>query len=135
MSLYPLQTEPRAIVHTNRVRPTKTYRLDIDNNKIGGYIDEKKALKQFILKAVLTARFRFPIYDTQYGCELKDLIGQDLPFNLLEAEIKRVIKDALIYDERVKDVRNFIITKTGDSVYITFDVDSIYGTISEEVSI
>ncbi len=133
MALSPLQQ--RAVEVIQQPRPTRTYKLDFDKGKIGGIVDGKDALKQFIHKAVITARFRFPIYDDQYGCELEDLIGQDIPYELFETEVKRVIKDALIYDDRINDVTNFNIEKTGDKVYISFTVDSIYGDLGQEVSV
>ena len=134
MALSPLQQQSeRAVEVIQQPRPTRTYKLDFDKGAVGGTIEGKDALKQFIYKAIITARFRFPIYDDQYGCELEDLIGQDIPFELFETEVKRVIREALIYDDRVLDVRNFNIHKKGDRVFIAFFVESIYGEISEEV--
>lgn len=116
------------------VQPTRTYSLDFDNGEIGGIVDGESAIRQFIRKAVVTARFRFLIYDDEYGCELDDLIGQDLPLPLLEAEIPRVITEALIYDDRVDDVDDFIIYREGDQLYIEFTVYLTDGTqITESV--
>jgi hypothetical protein len=138
MALSPLQPREERAVEVSQVErasPTKTYKLDFETGKISGIVDGKDALKQFIHKAIITARFRFPIYDDQYGCELDDLIGQDIPYELFETEVKRVIKDALIYDDRINDVTNFNIEKTGDKVYISFTVDSIYGDLNNKVVI
>lgn len=138
MALSPLQPKEERAVEVSQIErasPTKTYKLDFETGKISGIVDGKDALKQFIHKAIITARFRFPIYDDQYGCELEDLIGQDIPYELFETEVKRVIKDALIYDDRINDVTNFNIEKTGDKVYISFTVDSIYGDLNDKVVI
>lgn len=136
MALSPFQNpQDRVRQLTPRERPTRTYKLDFDKGAVGGTIEGKDALKQFVHKAVITARFRFPIYDDQYGCELEDLIGQDIPFELFETEVRRVIREALIYDERINDVRDFNIRKEDDKVFIEFTVDSIYGEISEGVSV
>lgn len=114
--------------------PTRTYALDIDTGEIGGIIDGEEAIRQFIRKAILTARFRFLIYDDEYGCELEDLIGQDVPYELLNAEIPRVITEALIYDDRVQDVTNFDIKRDGDNLYISFLVTLTNGNeINESV--
>lgn len=94
--------------------PTRTYALNLDTGEINGIIDEEDAIRQFIRKAILTARFRFLIYNDEYGCELEELIGQDVPFELLQSEIPRVITEALIYDDRIKDVSYFDIQRESD---------------------
>jgi phage baseplate assembly protein W len=102
--------------------PTRTYALDLDTGEIGGIIDGEDAIRQFIRKAILTARFRFLIYDDEYGCELEDLIGQDVSFELLNIEIPRVITEALIYDDRIQNVTDFDIQREGDKLFIAFRV-------------
>lgn len=114
--------------------PTRTYALNLETGEIGGIIDGETAIRQFIRKTVLTARFRFLIYNDMYGCELEDLIGQDVPFDLLQSEVPRVITDALIYDDRVEDVTNFEIKRESDKLYIAFTVVLTEGNeINEEV--
>jgi len=100
------------------IQPSLTYRIVGD--RIIGRVDGKEAVQQFIAKAIRTALNRFLIYDGQYGCELEDLIGANVTRELLDDEIPRVIREALIYDDRIADVTNFEITHTGDSVYVKF---------------
>lgn len=85
------------------------------------------ALKVWIEKAVRTARYRFPIYDFSYGCELEDIIGYDIPRVVLESEVQRVIREALIYDNRIKDVRDFVIERGGDWLKVSFTVITALG--------
>jgi Protein of unknown function (DUF2634) len=137
MALSPLQTEEdRVEVVTPTPEPSLTYRLDFENGAIDGFIDEDDALRQFIIKAIRTARFRYLIYDDDYGSELEDLIGADVTEAFLNEEIPRVIRETLIYDDRIADVRDFIITRKGDEVYIEFTVEKTDGgTLTEEVTI
>lgn len=100
----------------------RTYALDLDTGEIGGIINGESAIRQFIRKAVLTSRFRFSIYDDDYGCELDDLIGRDVSFEFLQTEIPRVVTEALIFDDRIKDVTNFDIQRESDKLYISFHV-------------
>ncbi|MCL6560736.1 MAG: DUF2634 domain-containing protein [Firmicutes bacterium] len=81
-----------------------------------------EALKVWIEKTIRTARYRFPIYTFQYGCELEDIIGLDIPSPVLESEVTRVIREALIYDNRIKDVRDFIFERGGDWLKVEFTV-------------
>ncbi|WP_010495090.1 DUF2634 domain-containing protein [Paenibacillus elgii] len=136
MALSPLQSvESRATKVTHVPAPSKTYALDFETGEISGLIDGPDAIRQFIRKAIATARFRFLIYDAQYGCELEDLIGQDVPMPLLQAEIPRVIREALIYDDRIADVGNFVIRREADALYVSFDVQTTEGLITEEVTV
>ncbi|CCF14208.1 phage protein [Brevibacillus laterosporus GI-9] len=132
MALSPLQRlEDRVIQSEPEVQPTLTYSLDFNTGDIGGMVDGETAIRQFIRKAILTARFRFPIYDGEYGCELVDLIGEDLPMELLRSEIPRVITESLIYDDRIDDVYGFEIEREADKLTVSFSVDTTDGLMLE----
>lgn len=137
MALSPLKpVAERATEVATVILPSKTYAIDFDGEEVSdAKIDGLDAIKQFVRKAIATARYRFQVYTNQYGCELEDIVGQDVPQALLNAEIPRVITDALIYDARIKAVRNFDISRSGDGLYISFTVDSIYGTATQEVTL
>lgn len=127
------ETESATLVQT--IAPSKTYSLDFSNGYIGGMVDGIEALKQFILKAIRTARGRFLIYDDDYGSELEDVLGGDSSFELLAAEIPRAITEALIYDDRISAVDDFVITQEGDAVYVEFTVTSVLGAFGMEVTL
>lgn len=131
MALLPTDMSPSIIEVDTQPETSRTYAIFDD--EMSEVIDGMDAIRQFVKKAVLTARFRFYIYDSEYGCELDDLIGQDVSEELLRAEIPRIVREALIYDERILDVRNFEIWREGDALYINFTVDTTVGTINEEV--
>lgn len=134
MALSPLQPRKETVV-APQIQTSKTYKLDFDSGKLGGIINGKEAVRQFIHKTVTTARFRFPIYTDEYGCELENLIGLDIPIELLNSEIPRVIREALIYDERIKEVNNFDIRRDYDKLYVSFSVTTVEGVINEEVAV
>lgn len=95
-----------------------------------------EALKVWIEKAIRTARYRFPIYSFDYGCEIEEIIGLDLSRSVLESEVPRVIREALIYDDRIQDVRDFVIERGGDWLKVTFTVITTLGdTYQQEVSV
>lgn len=115
--------------------PTKTYRLNFGTGRLTGMVDGKDALKQFIVKALKTCRSRFRIYSDDYGCELEDLLGSDVTEAFIQAEIPRMVREALIYDDRINAVTNVSATRQGDAVFIVATVDSIYGEVTQEVTI
>jgi phage baseplate assembly protein W len=138
MALTPLESGTVEIGgDTGTSHPSKTYYLDFDNGIISNkMIEGEDALRQFIQKAIRTARFHFMIYSTEYGCELEELIGHDVSLELLKQEIPRVIKESLVYDDRIKDVTNFEIVKEKGNLYITFTVTTVDGVeLIEEVSV
>lgn len=95
-----------------------------------------EALKIWIEKALRTARYRWPIYSFNYGNELEEIIGLDLPRPVLESEIKRVIREALIYDDRIADVTDFEIEREGEKLMVTFRVVTVLGdTLTQGVSL
>ncbi|MFT4413182.1 DUF2634 domain-containing protein [Fredinandcohnia humi] len=123
MALSPLQEYERFEETTAQTESSKTYHFDFTTGQFTGkLIDGEEALLQFIHKAIKTARFRYLIYDDQYGCELEDLIGQDISNELLETEIPRLITEALIYDDRIELVRNFSVVREKDKLYVSFEV-------------
>lgn len=116
--------------------PTKTWKLDFERGRIGGFIDGDDALRQYIAKALITPRDRFAIYSDDYGNDLFDLIGADATPDLLDSEIPRMIEDALIYDDRIDSV-DVSYTNDGGTVYLTVTVTKAEDgeQIVEEVAI
>jgi hypothetical protein len=115
--------------------PSKTYAIDWDNGRIIGFTDEQEAVRQFIKKALLTPRFQCLIYDSQYGSEIRDtIIKKNATREFIEAEIPFLVEDTLIHDERILSIYNMEFEfkdsyPQQDSVVISFDVDTTYGSI------
>lgn len=108
---------------------SRTYR--VLNGRVVGWIDNKQALRQAIEKLLHTERYMYEIYTDEYGIELQALIGEN--FDLVEAEIGRIIKEALLADDRIVSVENIQATKLDStSLLITFSVESIFGTLAFE---
>lgn len=111
---------------------SKTYKMRIEEEQVAGTItDDIEAVEQAVYKILNTERYRYPIYDWNYGIELADLFGRPMPFVL--PEVPRRIKEALIQDDRINDVTNFeqSYDKHG-SLLCRFTVVSIYGEFAAE---
>ena len=101
--------------------PSLSYRLDIDKERVGKYVDNIESIKQSIYKILSTERYTYTAYDWQYGIELNDLIGQSK--SLVKAVLPDRIKEALLVDDRIEDVLDFSfedISKT--ELIVTFNV-------------
>lgn len=138
MELVPNGTGMRITSQGLEIRQTsRTWRMNIDNESINGFItDDIDAVKQAVYKILNTERYKHIIYSSNYGIELAELFGKPMPFVL--PEIPRRIKEALIQDDRVKDVDDFRLEpdKTGN-IQVDFTVRSIFGAfnVKKEVKI
>ena len=108
--------------------PSKTYKIDFDKNIARGLFNEIKSLTQAIYKILITKRYKYEIYDWNYGIEIDDLIG--MPKEYVKIEIERRIKDALSIDDRILDVYDFEFFDVYNdrcSLCTNFIVKSIFG--------
>lgn len=130
--------------------PSKTYRLDLEEGRILGMLDGQEAVRQAIHKAIITPRWKCLIYDNQYGSEIEAAVIQSqgrASHDYIEAVVPGFVRDALRPDRRITLVYNFVFAFTpedkaklfpdlfeavgddGDAVFVSFDADTIYGTV------
>lgn len=127
MALTPNITIPT--ITKSETQPSKTYALDFDTGEIKGKVDKRKAIEQFIRKAITTLRFIYPIYTDDYACEVRNLAGKGFSDAFIKSEIKRMVTEAISYDSRISNVYNFNIRLNGDDVYVGFTTDTVEGTV------
>lgn len=109
-------------------QPDLTYKLNIEAERIGGFVDELEAYKQAIYKILNTERYDYIIYSWNYGIELKDLFGQPIPYVI--PELERRITEAVMADDRTESVSNFEFdTPKRRVVHVKFTAASIYGEV------
>ena len=120
---------PDAEVVTEQ-QTSRTYRIDWEKGRIVGFVDGLEAVKQAVYLILHTERYEHLIYSTDYGSELKGLIGKDQLF--VQSEIKRRVREALMQDDRIEDVTNFNIQFDGDSALVRFTVVSVFGDFEAE---
>lgn len=112
-------------------QPTRTYKLDLDAGRVAGMVDGVDAMKQVILKILLTERFAYLIYSWNYGIELDAVVGKS--YQVFESEIKRVITEALLADSRITDVTDFEVTQIDKrTASVKFTAETIFGEIPIE---
>lgn len=110
--------------------PSLTWKIDRQEKQARGSVDEKAAMRQAVEKILQTERYRYAIYDWNYGMELDDLIGKNASFVI--PELKRRIEDALLADDRVTAVTDFHFSQEGNSVAADFLVHTIFGELRAE---
>lgn len=110
---------------------SKTYYIDFKKDVMRGTTDGIEALKQAIFLILSIERYDYVIYSWNYGIKLKDLFGK--PTTYACAVLPSRIKQALMQDDRIQDVSDFVTDVEGNTVKVEFKVNSIFGTFSQEV--
>ena len=113
--------------------PSKTYKLDIENNRLAGYTDSLDAIKQAIYLILNTERYEYLIYSWDYGLEMNDLYGKEMYYVM--SEVQRRIIDALSQDDRITSVDNFQVTRNRNSLSVTFTAHTIYGDVNNSTEV
>lgn len=116
------------------IEPLRTYKIDYEKGEITNeIINGLEAIKQFVYMALQTPRYVHPIYSTDYGSEIADLISdKEVTEEFKKMELQRLITEALIYDERITDVAEFNIERVNDSFRVSFKVHSDEGILDVE---
>ena len=114
-------------------QPSKTWIIDRNTLQVA-YMDEGlEAVRQAVEIALNVERFRWQIYNTNFGAELSELVGDDEAY--IEAELPRMVEDALSPDNRVVSVDNYIFSRSGDALTVSFSVHTVFGDLEEEVEL
>ncbi len=111
--------------------PSRTFKIDFEAGRVGGFCDDTEAMRQAINKILQTERFEYLIYSWNYGIELNSVLGKSYP--TFASEIKRVIKEALLADSRITDISDFDVKKINKkTASVKFTADTIFGLIPVE---
>ena len=129
MALTPDSVASIPALFASEIQPSRTYRLDQDNGRVTGMVDGLDAVRQYIVKTLGTGRWQHVIYPDSYGSEADNIIGQGFSLSFTRTELARTITEALIYDERINEVKDFAIRQEQDRLTVSFEVVTVYGNL------
>ena len=89
--------------------------------------DEVNSWVEWCIKALSTPRYKHLIYSDNYGSELHTLIGKSFSHEFAEAEIRRMVKECLLADDRTANVDNFKFEWIDDGVIFTCRIVNVRG--------
>ncbi len=119
----------QTFIHTEET--SHTYKMKETEPSIVGNCDGMDAVIQAADKILSTERYQYAIYSWNYGIELADLVG--MPLSYCMAELERRIKEALLMDDRIKEVKDFTFQQRGKrSLEVKFTIVSTKGTAEME---
>lgn len=123
-----------ATVQPASAQPSKTYRIDFEHRRVIGITTGREAMVQAIALILQTERFYHLIYSWRYGAELRRLRGRSR--EVLESELRRVIREALLADSRITDVTGFEVSyPSRRSAHAKFTAVTIFGEVDSEVTV
>lgn len=114
-------------------QPSKTWIIDRDTMQVAYMDSGLESVRQAVEIALNVERYRWTIYSANFGSELSGLTGEDEAYII--AELPRMVEDALSPDSRVVAVDDYVFSRNGDSMTVTFTVHTVYGDIQEGVQI
>ena len=114
-------------------RPSRTWIIDRNTMQVGFMDEGLEAVRQSVEIALNVERFQWQIYNTNFGNELEELVGDDADY--IQSELPRMVDDALSVDDRVIDTTDYVFSVNGDSMTVSFTVNTVYGQLTEELLI
>ena len=110
-------------------QPSYTFGI-IEDMKVTGMKDGLEAVAQAVEIILNVERYMYLIYSWDFGIEFQDLIGKDPSYAC--PEIARRVKDALLQDERIKDVDDWSFKQDKHSIIASFTVHTVFGDIEKQ---
>ena len=105
-------------------------RLGMDSSVLRGRVDGPAAYRQAVWKIVNTERYAYRNTPPNAGIEMRQFINRSP--NYFRARIERVMRSALMQDDRTLEVHLLRTEKTGPrSVAAWFRIISVYGEMIE----
>lgn len=86
-----------------------------------------EAVKVWVWKALHVRRYVHEIYSWSYGCDVWGLIGQSYSEQLKTSEAARYVRECLLINKYITDVRDVAVSFTGSALSISCTVVTIYG--------
>lgn len=136
-NLFPQDMEQTSSTMSYTTKPVKFgrgWKFDFDRGEFvsapsGKMVpaDGMEAYMEWCQKTLLTTRYAYLIYSRSYGSELENLLGQGFSKTMMESEIARMAREALMADSRTKSVQDFSFTWDEGQVFFTCQVYSVRG--------
>ena len=94
-------------------------------------VEGKEAVKIWLWKLIQTHRYRYLIFDWDYGTELETLIGRGNTQGYLNSEAERMVREAIDYNlsDYVTEVRNMTTEFRDDVLKMEFTAVTPYGEV------
>ena len=90
-------------------------------------VEGLEAVKAWAWRALHVPRYRYEIYSFDYGSELEALIGQPYTKELKEAEAARYVRECLLINPYIREVKDVETEFSDDRLKISGTLVTVYG--------
>ncbi|MDO5096495.1 MAG: DUF2634 domain-containing protein [Peptostreptococcaceae bacterium] len=132
MSIFPAFVQPENKTEQIELPMLKEYAYDFDTNELklrdgkNYLVEGNEALKIWIFKAIVTARYKYIAYSEQFGTEIFEVIGTTLSSEAKKAEVRRYIIETLMVNPYILSIERIELSQIKDNLDIEVFVKSIY---------
>ena len=98
------------------------------------WVTGREAVTTWIYNTIKTARREVDIFDPDWGNEIQALTGRPFSPEVKESEAARYLKEALVVNPYIPDVRQIQAELDGSSLRVACAVDTIYGEVDLDVA-
>ena len=102
------------------------------NNEKAQELSGLDSVRLWVKKILLTDQHKYDIYD-EYGISLKDLMSGAFPQSYVFSEIERLLTETLSKHQSITSVYNFQFIREQRTLTVNFNIDTVYGNISEVI--
>lgn len=114
-------------------KSNRAFEIDFENKKTGGIIEGKQALMQSVRIALITQRYRYPVFSHAYGTDLEKAFEDG--YVMAMGKVKNAIYDSLICDDRILGVDSFEFERQGTRMIVKFNIKTVYGDYEYETEV
>ena len=111
-------------------QPSLTWHINKETGRIQNTTEGLAAVRQAVEIILNVQRFHWQIFSPYSGAEFEDLIG--LNYGYVVSELQRRIVAALLMDDRIRSVSDFNFVHCEDVVYVSFMVESVFGSFGAQ---
>ena len=92
-----------------------------------------EAVKSWAWRAAATARYRYPCFSWNYGCELESLVGQPYRADTRLSEAVRYVREALTVCPYITGAAAEVVDFDGSTLRMRVSLTTVYGEASIHV--
>ncbi len=97
------------------------------------FVTGAEAVLSWAYRVLQVPRYRFAVYTWGYGNECENLIGTAYTDELKQAEAARYVRECLLVNPYITDVREVQVTFEGGIIRIGCVIETVYGEVRVDV--
>lgn len=116
--------------------PYREYELDPTTGRLTGRIIEgTDAIVVWCILTLKSKRYEYPIYSWEYGEEFSSMIGNSYEPDLLKSEIDRMVKECLLVNEHIEEIKDLSIEQDEDKLKVRFILVTDQGDTEVDIDV